>query len=144
MPKLEKKIFAKIQTFNENAEDMIGAEKYSDAIKEYQKAWNTLPEPRQLWDAGLWIKVGQAECGLALNDYATAKQKLLDAMLCSGAVSNPLVHFLLGICCYELGEPACAKEELQLAYDLEGESIFQEGDEKYRNFLNSGQFSLGL
>jgi len=138
MPQLENKIFQKIQTFNDKAEDLINAERFSDAIKEYQKAWNTLPEPRQLWDAGLWIKIGQAECSLAQEDYSAGKQKLLDAILCSGAVNNPLVHFLLGICCYELGELACAKEELQIAHDLEGDSIFQEGDEKYQNFLNSG------
>lgn len=143
MPKLEKKQFEKIQSFNDKAEALMDTEKFSDAIKEYQKAWNTLPEPRQLWDAGLWIKVGQAECSLALNDYKTGKQKLLDAMLCSGAVKNPLVHFLLGICCFELGEQACAKKELQIAYDLEGDNIFQAGDEKYQAFLSSDSSKTG-
>lgn len=135
MPKLEHKIFTKIEIFNNNAEQFIENERFSDAIKEYQKGWHTLPEPKQLWDAALWLKVGQAECFLALDDFKQGKQKLLDAMLCSGAVSNPLVHLLLGICCFELDERKIAREELQIAYDLEGSGIFQEGDEKYEQFL---------
>ena len=135
MPKLEDKIFTKITVFNKNAEQFIENELFSDAIKDYQKAWNTLPEPKQLWDAALWIKVGQAECFLALDDFKSAKQKLLDAMLCADAVNNPLVHLLLGICCFELNEEKCALQELQIAYDLEGVGVFQEGDEKYQQFL---------
>lgn len=135
MPKLADKIFKKINLFNINAEQFIADEIFSDAIKEYQKAWNILPEPKQLWDAALWMKVGQAECFMALDDYLSAKQKLLDAMLCGGAVNNPLVHLLLGICCFELNEKKCAQEELQIAFDLEGAGIFHEGDEKYQQFL---------
>lgn len=135
MPKLEDKIFQKIEKINTQAEILIENEQFSEAIKEHQKAWNTLPEPKQLWEAALWIKVGQAECLLTLDNFKQAKEKLLEAMLCSGAVNNPLVHLLLGICCFELNETQCAKDELQLAYDLEGASIFQEGDEKYKKFL---------
>ncbi len=135
MPKLPEKTFTKIDQFNNDAEQFIGKALFFEAIKEYQKAWNTLPEPKQLWDAALWIKVGQAECFLALNDFKSGKEKLLDAILCSGAVSNPLVHLLLGICCFELNEKKCAQHELQMAYDLEGADIFQEGDEKYQQFL---------
>ena len=135
MPKLDDKIFKKINIFNTNAEQYIADELFPEAIKEYQKAWNTLPEPKQLWDAALWIKVGQAESFLALDDFKSAKQKLLDAILCGGAVNNPLVHLLLGISCFELNEKKCAQEELQIAYDLEGADIFQEGDEKYQRFL---------
>jgi len=137
MPKLDNKIFVKIQAFNKNGEAFIEKEQFQDAIKEYQKAWNTLPEPKQLWDAGLWIKVSQAEIYLALDDFNKAKQKLLDGILCAGAVSNPLVHLLLGICCFELEDMQCARDELQIAYDLEGDSIFQDDDEKYRQFLFS-------
>lgn len=135
MPKLDDKIFKKINTFNINAEQCIDKALFLEAIKEYQKAWNTLPEPKQLWDAALWIKVGQAECLLVQDNFEAGKQKLLEAMLCSGAVNNPLVHLLLGICCFELKDEKCALEELQIAYDLEGASIFQEGDEKYQTFF---------
>lgn len=139
MPTLDKKIFDKILAFNDKAESMIENEQYTEAVKEYQKAWNTLPEPKQLWDVGLWIKLGQAECSLAKNDFNAAKKILLDAMLCSGAVNNPLVHFLLGISCFELGDMNCAYDEIKIAYDIEGDSIFQKGDEKYQSFLHSGE-----
>ncbi|MCU7938732.1 MAG: tetratricopeptide repeat protein [gamma proteobacterium symbiont of Bathyaustriella thionipta] len=137
MPILQDSLFQKIDSFHQKAENLIETEQFSDAVKEYQKAWNTLPEPKQLWDAALWIKVGQAECFLALEEYDSAKQKLLDAILCGGAVSNPLVHLLLGISFFETNEKDNAREELQIAYDLDGESIFQEGDEKYKRFLLS-------
>lgn len=135
MPQLQDKVFKKIDIFHQKAEQLIENEQFSDAIKEYQKAWNTLPEPKQLWDAALWIKVGQAECYLALDNYESGKQKLLDAILCGGAVNNPLVHLLLGICYFETNKKDSAREEFQLAYDLEGDSIFQEGDEQYKQFL---------
>lgn len=138
-PMLDKKVFLKIQKFNQKGEEFIHSEKFIDAIKEYQKAWNSLPEPRQLWEAGLWIKLSQAEIHLALDDFSSSKDKLLQAMLCNGAVSNPLVHFLLGICYFELGEKASSMHELQIAYDLEGETIFQEGDEVYQQFFFHNQ-----
>ena len=81
MPKLDNKLFVKIQAFNQNGEEFISNGQFHEAIKEYQKAWNTLPEPKQLWDAALWIKVAQAEIYLELNDYTAGKQKLLDAIL---------------------------------------------------------------
>ncbi len=135
MPVLDNSVFKKIESFNNKAEQLIEDECFSESIKEYQKAWNTLPEPRQLWDAALWIKVGQAECLLTLNEYKAAKQKLLEAMLCTGAVANPLVHLLLGICYFELNDKDCARDELKIAYDLEGSDIFQDGDEIYQQFL---------
>jgi tetratricopeptide (TPR) repeat protein len=135
MPILAEKIFNKIELFNEQAEQLITSKLYLEAFKVYQKAWNELPEPKQLWDVGLWVKLGQAECSLALNDFESAKKKLLEAVLCAGAVSNPLVHLLLGICYFELGDLSHAHNELQIAYDLEGETLFVEGDEKYRQFL---------
>ncbi len=137
MPVLENKYFNKITLFNDQAEQFINTGQFQQAIKEYQKAWNTLPEPRQLWDAGLWIKMGQVECLLEMQEFEQAKQKLLEAMLCAGAVNNPLVHFFLGICCYETADKTTALNEFKLAYELEGDSIFQEGDEKYRDFLFS-------
>ena len=138
MPTLDNKIFIKILSLNDMADKLIDHEQFSEAIKVYQKAWNTLPEPRQLWDAGLWIKVGQAECFLAQLDYNSARAKLLEAMLCTGAVNNPLVHFLLGVCCFELGDMDCAKNELSIAYEIEGDKLFQEGDEAYEHFLKAG------
>lgn len=137
MPQLPDKLFKKIDVFHHQAECFIENEQYADAIKEYQKTWNTLPEPKQLWDAALWVKVGQAECFLALDEFNSARKKLLDAILCAGAVNNPLVHLLLGICYFETSEPDKAREEFQLAYAIEGDSIFQEGDEKYKQFLLS-------
>ncbi|MCK5665637.1 MAG: hypothetical protein KAI17_19250 [Thiotrichaceae bacterium] len=137
MPRLQEKIFNKLEFFHHKAEYLIDSEQFSDAIKEYQKAWNTLPEPKQLWDAALWIKVGQAECFLAMSNYDSATQKLLDAILCAGAVNNPLVHLLLGICYFETNNKDHARAEFQIACDIEGWSIFQEGDEKYKQFLLS-------
>lgn len=139
MPTLEQKYFTKIKAFNQAAEALIESGDYEQAIKEYQKAWNTLPEPRQLWDAALWIKMGQAECLLSMGEFEQAKQKLLDAILCAGAVSNPLVHLFLGICFFETGDKASALNEFKIAYELEGDGVFQEGDEKYREFLFSSQ-----
>lgn len=138
-PRIERKVFLKIQKFNQKGEEFIHKEDYVQALKEYQKAWNTLPEPKQLWEAALWIKISQAEIYLALDDFSASKDKLLDAMLCNSAVSNPLVHFLLAVCYFELGEKSSALHEFQIAYDLEGDEIFQEGDELYRDFLFHNQ-----
>ena len=139
MPVLEQKFFTKITAFNQAADKLIDSGNYTQAVKEYQKAWNTLPEPRQLWDAGLWIKMGQAECLLALGEYEQAKEKLLGAILCAGAVNNPLVHLYLGICYFETGDKGTALNELKQAREIEGDEVFQDGDEKYRNFLLASQ-----
>jgi tetratricopeptide (TPR) repeat protein len=135
MPQLQDNLFRKIESFHNKAEIFIEQEQFSNAIKEYQKAWNTLSEPKQLWEAALWIKVGQAECFLALDEYEKAKEKLLDGILCAGALNNPLVHLLLGICHFELNNTQKAREEFQIAYKLEGNDIFQESDKVYQDFF---------
>jgi tetratricopeptide (TPR) repeat protein len=135
MPVLEAKYFKKIQIFNKSADSHIEAGDFALAIKDYQKAWNTLPEPKQLWDAALWIKTGQAECLMTMDDFSKGRDKLLEAMLCHGAVNNPHVHFLLGVCHYKLGDLDDARNEINFAYEIEGETLFQEGDDELRDLL---------
>ena len=133
--RLADNLFLKVQAFTEQGDQLMQAENFTQAIKEYQKAWSLLPEPKQLWDVSTWIKVAQAEALLMLKDYAAAREKLMQGIICKDAVHNPLVHLLLGIANYETGDMDSAKKELQLAYDLEGESIFADEDDKYLQLL---------
>ncbi len=134
---LPEKIFSRIKRHTEQGDQMMQAENFNQAVKEYQKAWNLLPEPRQLWQISTWIKVAQSEALITMENYTAAKEKILEGIICPGAVDNPLVHLLLGIACYETGDMDCAGKELQIAYELQGEDIFADEDEKYRQLIKT-------
>lgn len=110
---------------------------YAEAIETYWKAWDLLPEPKQEWDAGLWLLAAIGDANFLNRDYVACRDNLSVAMHFSGAIGNPFLHLRLGQCQYELGNMKRAADELARAYLLEGKKIFKNDDPKYLTFIKS-------
>ncbi|WP_229207209.1 MULTISPECIES: tol-pal system YbgF family protein [unclassified Duganella] len=113
--------------------------KFSEAIPVYWQAWDILPEPKQDWNAALWLlaAIGDANFGFKNKDYVACRDNLSYAMRVPGAIGNPFLHLRLGQCQFELGNMGRAADELARAYIPEGRAIFKEDDPKYLGFIKS-------
>ena len=108
-----------------------------------QNRWTTfrgpghlVPEPKEDWDATLWILVSIGDAAFFAGWYELASTAFHDAMAnCPGAFGNPFIHLRLGELFFEAGQLDAAANELIRAYALEGPELFSEENSKYLEFL---------
>lgn len=108
---------------------------YRNAIKNYLKGLDLLPEPRNQWEAKLWFTAAIADAYWFLQQYDKALLFLEESLQVEGGHANPFIRLRLGQVFYELGRMEEAKEELVKGYKLGGEELFEDEDEKYWNLM---------
>ena len=111
--------------------------RFEEAIPVFQGAWQLLPEPKDEWNAAIWLLAAIGDCHFLMQDFVAARRVLLDAVAMPGGVGNPFLHLRLGEIALELGDEARAADELIRAYAVGGPEAFQSEDPKYLRFLAS-------
>ena len=137
MTELDPLIHSEIQDICKKADKLADRGYLQDALTEYWKAYNMVPEPKTEWDATLWILVAIADANFLGCDYQTGIDNLSSAMHYPEAIGNAFIHLRLGQCLFETGNLDKAADELTRAYALEGEDIFKSENPKYFNFLKT-------
>ena len=118
-------------------DELAQCESLPEALLEYERAWDLLPEPKTDWQASTWILAAIGDVQFSLREYEAAKESLSLAMHCPDAIGNPFLHLRLGEVQFELGDLSRAADDLARAYLLEGKRIFEEDDPKYLSFIKS-------
>ena len=109
---------------------------FSGALARFQSAWELLPEPRDDWDAALWLLTSIGDMQFQLRQYSAARDSLMRAVKSSDAApGNPFLRLRLGQVMYEVGETQEASSWLAGAYLMEGVSLFDGEDPKYLSFV---------
>jgi len=134
---LPPKIHAEVKRLTAQGDSLAEAGKYPEAIPIYWKAWDLLPEPKQSWDAALWILAAVGDANFHNKDYTACRDNLSVAMHTPDAAANPFLHLRLGQCQFELRNMDRAADELARAYLPEGKAIFKDDDPKYLAFIKS-------
>jgi len=137
MAELDNNVYEQIQKLTEAGDIHAENENYSEALDEYWKAFDLVPEPKTNWEATTWILVAIGDANFLGQDYQAGVDNLSNAMHCPGAIGNPFIHMRLGQCQFEVGNMERAADELTRAYALEGEEIFSADDPKYLQFLKT-------
>lgn len=138
MSELDDPIYQAMLVHTTIADELCEGRQWEAAIREYDAAWNLLPEPKGQWSSALWILGSISEAAFHGGFYGTVIESLEYAMLsCPDAVGNPLLHLRLGQAYFEKDQLDSAANELVRAYMHEGEEIFSDEDEKYLTFLFS-------
>ncbi|WP_203234839.1 tetratricopeptide repeat protein [Modicisalibacter coralii] len=130
-------IDARVKRLSERGDALAERQHYRKAIATYRQAWELLPEPKQEWDAALWLLAAIGDANFLDDDYAACRDNFSAAMHLPGAIGNPFLHLRLGQCQYELGNMARAEDELARAYIPAGKAIFELDDPKYLTFIKS-------
>jgi tetratricopeptide (TPR) repeat protein len=136
-PALPAPIQAKVVAIKSGADKLAAQKQYSEAIREYWRAYDLLPQPGQNWQETAILLVAIGEANFSVGNYEACRDNISLAMQSPGAFGNPIVHLRLGACQYELGNVSRAADELARAYIPEGKSIFQARDQKYLAFVKT-------
>lgn len=110
---------------------------FPQALAEYWKAFDLIPEPKTDWNASTWLLAAIGDANFLGDDFEAGRDNLAYAMHCPNAIGNPFIHLRLGQCQFELGILDRAADELVRAYAIEGEEIFADDDPKYFEFLKT-------
>ncbi|MET3726300.1 tetratricopeptide repeat protein [Sphingomonas trueperi] len=118
--------------------DVLAASgKFEEAIAEYNRAWEILPEPKSQWNASTWILAAVADAAFLGGFKTSAREALEFAMACPNAIGNPFLHLRLGQVLLDAGEHDRAADELMRAYMGAGPDLFASEDERYISFLGT-------
>lgn len=136
-PKLPSAVETKFERQKSIADKLASQKKFSEAITEYWRAYDMLPNPKQNFLQATSVLAAIGEANFTAGDYEACRDNLSVAMHSPGAIGTPSIHLRLGACQYELGNMARAADELARAYIPVGKSVFREGDQKYLAFVKT-------
>lgn len=126
-----------IQNLCSDGDALASAGRYEDAIAEYNRAWEFVPEPKNQWNASTWILAAIADAAFLAGYRTSAREALEYAMICPDAVGNPFLHLRLGQVLFDAGEHDRAADELMRAYMGAGVDLFAAEDVRYLTFLHT-------
>lgn len=130
-------VYNSIQIYSAKGDQLAAEKSYGEAIAEYNKAWELVPDPKNQWNASTWILAAIADAAFLAGYKTSAREALQYAMTCPDAVGNPFLHLRYGEVLLDSGEEDAAAEELMRAYIAEGEEIFSAEDPRYFEFLKA-------
>ena len=135
--KIDDRTYSTICALCKSGDEYAERKDFEQAIQNYDRALELVPEPFWNYEASTWILTAIGEAYFFLGDYEKARSALQDTMHCPGAVGNPFVHLRLGQVQFELENFSRAGDELARAYMIEGKTIFEDEADKYFNFLKT-------
>ncbi|HEX2901534.1 MAG TPA: hypothetical protein VHS96_17605 [Bacteroidia bacterium] len=137
MAELSNEVYDEIQSLCETADALADGGEYADALKKYWEAFELIPEPKEDWEASLWVLGAIGDANFLNGDFTAGRDNLANAMHYPDAVGNAFLHLRLGQCQFELGNLDRAADELTRAYAVAGADIFEGEDNKYFDFLKT-------
>lgn len=120
---------------SEAGERLMDEGQFAAAFEQFQQVWALLPEPKHRWDAALWVLAALGDAQFQLQRYSEATAFFQEALRDADGQGNPFIHLRLGECAYELGQHEQATRELSLAFEREGDALFDGEDPRYLAFL---------
>ncbi len=137
MTELPPSLHESIQKLSEKGDLLAERGRHQEAIAEYRRAWDLVPEPKTDWEAATWILAAIGDAAYHAGDLHEARDALQSAMRCPDGLGNPFLHLRLGQALFDLGEADRAADELMRAYMGAGEDIFADEDGRYLAFLGT-------
>lgn len=120
----------KITILSEIGNDLFDEDKFEEAQKQYQSAFDLVPIPKNDYEASSWLLAGIGDCLYYQQSYEKALGNFKYGEACLGGL-NAFMWLRIGECYAELRNTEMAREYLLRAYMMEGEAFFTEDDAKY-------------
>jgi tetratricopeptide (TPR) repeat protein len=128
---LDDVIVARITELCERGDDDVEAGLCEAAIEKYEAALALVPRPFHAWAVTTWIFTAIAEARYLQRDHARAKEAIMEAFRCEGAIGNAFLHLRLGQVEIAMGAKGRGLEELIRAHERGGDEVFDGEDPKY-------------
>ena len=127
----------KVTSLVEKGNELHDNQKYAEALEQYQKAWQALPEPKSESELANWISACIYSAYFDLADYAEAKKWGETTLRTRGSDIDTVPLIDLGMVCYELNQFEEAYKYFNDAYNYGKERAFQDRPKKYLEFYLS-------
>jgi tetratricopeptide (TPR) repeat protein len=134
---LQDDLYEEILSLSSEGDLLVEASMYDEAINLYKKALELVPNPKNVFEASMWIYAALGDTCFIKEDFEAAKRYLLDAINCSDGIVNAFILLRLAETLYEMQEMKKAKEYLLRAYLIEGYTIFEDEDDKFFNLIEA-------
>jgi len=122
-------IYEQVEILSEAGNDAADDDDFEEAVAQWEQALALLPEPATQWEAYVWLKASIGDGYYHLDDFASAKSHLYDALNGPDGHESSFVHYLLGKTLIRLDDDK-GVESLLKAYMLEGVDIFDSDDDE--------------
>ena len=132
---LPDEIYDRISDLSERGNDFLDADQYDEAITVWRSALALLPEPRQKWEAAVWLNASIGDAQQQKGETEEALASFRQAAASADGYANGFVQLGIGTCLYDLDRQEESTDPLLRAYMAEGEDIFEESDPKYLDHL---------
>ncbi|HBX2114123.1 tetratricopeptide repeat protein [Klebsiella aerogenes] len=129
------RIESKVNSFVEKGNELHDDKKYAQALEQYKKAWNILPEPKPEWQVANWISANIFSAYFDLGDYNEAKKWGEMTLQTRGSEIDTAPSIDLGMVCYELEQFDEAYKYFNDAYSYGKERAFKGRPKKYLEFF---------
>ena len=108
---------------------------FDSALARYAAAFEQVPEPKTEWDVSSLILSNIGSAFFLKGHFQAGADSLHLALKCVPGAGNSFIHMRLGQVELELDNRPAAIEHLTIAYQQEGENIFEDENPKYLAFL---------
>jgi tetratricopeptide (TPR) repeat protein len=134
---LDDKLYDELVGLIEEGDELLSDGEVDKAIPLYNKALSLLPDPKFEWEASTYIYTALGDSYFIQQKYDDALTVFQCAFKSVDGEDNPYICLMLGETYFELNDQEKAKDYLLQAFELEGEDIFEDEDEKYFNLIKS-------
>ena len=117
---LSDELYDRIEELSETGNEAMESEDYAKAISCFQEALDILPEPKEDWEAYLWLVGSIGDAHFMMGNYGKSLE-FFRKCYNIGETDNPFILLRLGENYLEMEDETNATEFLLRAYMLEGE-----------------------
>lgn len=127
---LPEDIQSQMEALSEQGEEAFDQGRYEEALDLYNQALSILPEPRENWEAYVWLKAAMGDACFFMDRLDDGLDHFYEAYTTAGPQNmNPFIIYRLGQIYRRLDDEENAVEFLMRAYMLEGEGVFEDEDD---------------
>ena len=127
---LPEEIQDQVETLTEQGEEAMDQGRYEEALDIFNQALSVLPEPREVWEAYVWLKAAMGDACFLSDRFEDGLDHFYEAYTNAGPENiNPFIVYRLGQTYRQLQDEDNAIEFFIKAYMLEGESVFEDQDD---------------
>ena len=119
-----------MEALSEQGEEAMDQGRFEEALDLYNQALSILPEPRENWEAYVWLKAAMGDACFLIDRFDDGLDHFYEAYTAAGPANvNPFIVYRLGQIYRQLQDEENAVEFLLRAYMLEGEGIFEDEED---------------
>jgi tetratricopeptide (TPR) repeat protein len=127
---LPEDIQSQMEALSEQGEEAFDQGRYEEAMDLYNQVLAILPEPREKWEAYVWLKAAMGDACFLMDRFDDGLDHFYEAYTAAGPQNmNPFIVYRLGQIYRRLDDEENAVEFLLRAYMLEGEGVFEDEDD---------------